>query len=90
MGLLVANRIQNLKSDQPLKTLFDPGSDKTFFKCRILPVGVNGRTVQSIGINTIIGVNKVNQTVFLEELMLSEFSATRKIDQKVLAYVFDQ
>jgi transposase InsO family protein len=90
IGLLVAKRIQNLKSDRPLKTLFDPGSDRTFINRRVLPIGANGKTVESIGVNTINGVDKVNQKVILEELTLPEFSATRKIDQKVSAYIFDQ
>jgi hypothetical protein len=93
IGLLVAKRIQNQKCDWPLKTLFDPGSDKTFINQSSRTSsrsGATGKTVKSIGVNTINGVNKFNQKVILEELVLPEFSATRKIDQKVSAYIFDQ
>jgi hypothetical protein len=89
IGLLIAKKIQNLKSDRPLKTLFDSGSDKTFINRRILPKGANGTTVKSIGINTITGADKINQKVTLENLTLPEFSATRRINLKVSAYIFD-
>jgi hypothetical protein len=41
IGLLIAKKIQNLKSDRLLKTLFDSGSDKTFINRRVLPKGAN-------------------------------------------------
>jgi hypothetical protein len=37
IGLILAKTIQNITSDRPLKTLFDPGSDKTFINRRVLP-----------------------------------------------------
>jgi hypothetical protein len=90
IGLVLTNKIQNIKSDRPLKTLFDPGSDKTFINWRVLPQGVNGKTVEPLPINTLNGIDTTNQKVVLEELTLPELSATQKIDKKVSAYIFNQ
>jgi hypothetical protein len=82
IGLLIAKKIINVKSDRLLKTLFDSGLDKTFINRCVLPKGANDTTVKSIGINTINCVDKINQKVILENLTLPEFSATRRIETK--------
>jgi hypothetical protein len=82
IGLILAKTIQNIMSDRPLKTLFDPGSDKTFINRRVLPKGANGKTVDPLPVNTLNGVDMVNQEVGLEELTLPEFSAMQRIDKK--------
>jgi hypothetical protein len=70
--------------------LFDPGSDKTFINRCVLPQGVNGKTVEPLPINTLNGIDTMNQKVVLEELTLPELSTTQKIDKKVSAYIFNQ
>jgi hypothetical protein len=90
IGLVLAKKIQNVASDKPLKTLLDPGSDKTFINRRVLPTGVNGKTVDTLAVNTLNGIDKISQKVILEGLTLPEFSATQKIDKKASAYVFNQ
>jgi hypothetical protein len=90
IGLALAKKIQNAASDEPLKTMFDPGSDKTFINQRVLPTGVHGKTVDTLAVNALNGTDKISQKVVLEGLTLPEFSATQRIDKKASACVFNQ
>jgi hypothetical protein len=45
VGLALAKKTHDAASDQPLKTSFDPGSDKTFVDQRVLPKGENGNAI---------------------------------------------
>jgi hypothetical protein len=90
IGLVLAKKIQNVASDEPLKTLFDPGSDKTCINRRVLPTGVNGKTVDTLAVNTLNGIDEISQKVVLEGLTLPEFSATQRTDKKASAHVFNQ
>jgi hypothetical protein len=65
-------------SDQPLKTLFDPGSDKTFVNQRVILKGANGKTVDSSSVNALNGVDVINQRAILEGLTLPEHSPHRE------------
>ena len=60
IGLLLVKKIQNAVSDRPLKTLFDPGLDKTFLNRQVLRKGVNGKTVDPLAVNTLNGVDKIS------------------------------
>ena len=90
IGLVLTDTIQKVKNYTPLKTLFDSGSDKTFINRRILPKGATTKTVDALPINTLNGIDSINQKVVLDGLILPEFSATQRIDKKIFAYVFDQ
>jgi hypothetical protein len=88
VGLALAKKTQNAASDKPLKTLFDPGSDKTFINRRVLPTGVNGKTVEAV--NALNETDEISQKAVLEGLALPEFSATQRKDKNASACVFDQ
>jgi hypothetical protein len=90
VGLAAAKKTHNAASDQPLKTLFDPGSDKTFVDRRVLPKWANGRTVDPSPINALDGVDIINQKAILEGLTLTEFSPALRKDKRAQARVFDQ
>jgi hypothetical protein len=90
MGIASVSKMQNTVSDKPLKTLFDPGSDKTFLNRRILPRGVNGDTVDTSAVNALDGADETNQKVVLEGLTAPGFSATQRTDKKAAAHVFNQ
>ena len=90
IGLVLVKKIQNAVSDGPLKTLFDPGSDKTSLNRRVLPKGVNGKTVNTLAVNALNGTDKITQKAVLEGLTPPEFSATQRMDKRASARVFDQ
>mmetsp|Transcript_26605 Transcript_26605/g.37724 ORF Transcript_26605/g.37724 Transcript_26605/m.37724 type:complete len:335 (-) Transcript_26605:774-1778(-) len=77
VGVLLAKSIQNCNSNRPLHVLFDTGSDKSFIARTALPKNAAGKTVPALNINTINGVNKINQQVTLRNITLPEFSPTQ-------------
>ena len=92
IGLLTIAKIQNFQNNKPLRVLFDTGSDKTFINRSALPVGANSETTaKTVRVNTINGINPMNQIVSLKLLGLPEFSPTQKADgENYKAYVFNK
>ena len=90
IGLLKADRIQNIVHNKPLKVLFDTGSANTFIHVKCLPKGAVPNLTNRINVLTLTGTKQTNRSVILKGISLPEFSPTKKIDQDVHAYVFDQ
>jgi hypothetical protein len=90
VGPALARKTRNVASDQPLKTLHDPGTNETFVDRRILPKGANGKTVNPPPIKALNGVDIISQKSILEGLTLPEFSATQRMDKRAQAHVSDQ
>ena len=89
IGILIANEIQGFSSKQPLRVLFNIGSDRTFINHCVLPKGATPKTVEKTTFTTVKGSKGFNQEVVLKDLRLPEFSPTRKIDQDLKALVLD-
>eukprot|EP00934_Nitzschia_sp_Nitz4_P006682 Nitzschia sp. Nitz4//scaffold155_size52807//35946//37208//NITZ4_006802-RA/size52807-snap-gene-0.39-mRNA-1//1//CDS//3329537387//6672//frame0 len=89
IGLLLAKSMQGYELTKPLKVLFDSWSDKTFINRRVLPSGVNGKTVQTKTFSTLMGAQKMNQEVVLNDITLPEFSPTKRIDHPCKALIWD-
>ena len=90
VGMMLVYSIQNRPSCQPLKVLFDPGSDLTFIHQHVLPQGTNGKTVPPRQIKTLHGVKAINQMVVIKDISFPEFSPTQRVDKALQAYVYDQ
>jgi hypothetical protein len=78
VGPALARKTRNVASDQPLKTLHDPGTNETFVDRRILPKGANGKTVNPPPIKALNWVDVISQKSILAGLTLPEFSAGQK------------
>ena len=89
IGILVIGSIQNVALPQPLRALFDSGSDKTFLSSQVLPKGIKGAPTASHSFNTINGLKTISQEVSISQITLPEFSPTKRIDQTVSALVTD-
>jgi len=89
ISILSCNRIQYVKNTQPLKVLFDSGSDRTMFNRRALPPNATPRVFEGEGFTGIHGSNVHNNDVLLADLIFPEFSPTQKIPGPVRAIVFD-
>jgi hypothetical protein len=87
--IAVARTIQGQASAELLKVLFDSGGTVTFLNSRCLPKGATPSLLKNPlhGI-TAAGRLTANRMVSLKDIVLPEFSRSKKIDQQ-RAYVFD-
>ncbi|CAJ1938120.1 unnamed protein product [Cylindrotheca closterium] len=68
---------------------FDPGSDESYIHRRILPAGINGKTVKK-KIGTISGKQSLTtQVINIEGIVFPEFSPTQKVESTFETIVFD-
>ena len=86
---MYARKIQKNDSGQPLKILFDTGSDKTMFNLRALPKGTSPKTVDGQRVVGVHGVELLNREVLLEDICLPEFSATQRVAGPIRAVIFN-
>jgi hypothetical protein len=86
---IIVKDVQSHGSTQPLKALLDTGSDRTFIVKDALPKGVTPNAVDSVSYNTLRGSATVNKEVTLSNIVLPEFSPTRRIDATFKAFVVD-
>ena len=90
VGIMLARTIQGQSNAQPLKVLFDSGSDKVLINRRVLPKGAVPKKVQQqkfTGIQP--GAATFSQAVLLEDISFPEFSATQRVDKPMIATVFN-
>ena len=87
-GIMFAKKIQKNGSGQPLKVLFDTGSDKTLFNLRALPKGTSPKTSKGQRVVGVHNTEFLNQEVLLEDICFPEFSATQRIPGPIRAVVF--
>ena len=87
--IAVARTIQGQTSAELLKVLFDSGGTKTFLNSKCLPKGATPALLKNplYGI-TAAGRLTANRIVLLKDIVLPEFSRSKKIDEQ-WAYVFD-
>ena len=85
ISVMTAGLIQGVKNDQPLRVLFDTGSDKTMANYRILPKGAHAKTVQGKRINGVHGIQLHNQEILLSDIGLPEFTPTQRIPGPIRA-----
>lgn len=88
IGILIAESVQGVKSKQPLKVLFDTGSDITLFHRSALPPMVTG-TPSKQAVNTAMGKGQLTEEVIVHTLTFPEFSPTRRVDAGFKAFIFD-
>ena len=88
-SIAVVKTMQNQPSGRLLKVLFDSGGTKTFLNSRCLPKGATPTVMQQPlhGI-TAAGKFTANCMVGLKDIVLPEFSQTKRIDEQ-WALVFD-
>jgi hypothetical protein len=88
-SIAVARTIQGQKSAELLKVLFDSGGTKTVINSKCLPPGATPSLLKQPlqGITT-AGRLTANRIVHLRDIVLPEFSRSKKIDDQ-WAYVFD-
>ena len=87
-GIMFARKIQRNGSGQPLKVLFDTGSDKTLFNLRALPKGTSPKTIEGQRVVGVHNTEILNQEVLLEDICFPEFSATQRVPGPIRAVVF--
>ncbi len=87
--IAVIRTIQGQASAELLKVLFDSGGTKTFINSKCLPRGATPSLLKNPlhGI-TAAGRLTANRVVLLKDIVLPEFSRSKKIDEQ-WAYVFD-
>ena len=80
--LMVAGSVQDQKSTQPMKILFDTGSNISLLNVNCLPAGAKPNSTNNIirGI-TAAGSISFDCFVHLRDIILPEFSRTRKIPE---------
>jgi hypothetical protein len=88
ISIMNAKGIQNNPCNQPMRVLFDSGSDKTMFNFKALPKGTNPSTTKGVRGNGIHGTEILNQEVLLTGLTFPEFSPTQQVPGPVWATVF--
>lgn len=87
MTVLVSSKINGVVSKTPLKVLLDSGSTSNFIYPTCLPKACRPTAMaNAIEVALLKGNATVNQTVDLEDVVLSEFSHTCHID-KIPCYV---
>ena len=83
-SIAVARTIQGQSSARLLKVLFDSGGTKTFINSKCLPKGATpsllSQPLQGI---TAAGRLVANRVVHLEQIVLPEFSRSKKIDEHI-------
>ena len=80
--LMVAGQVQEQKLLQPLKILFDTGSNISLLNSKCLPVGAKPTSISHVvcGI-TAAGSIDINRFVFVRNIVLPEFSRTKRIPE---------
>ena len=73
--ILIINHMQNVEFREPLKALFDSGSDSSFLQKRCLPKNVECNKV-SCSVTGITGTAKFTEQVIISEMKLPEFSCS--------------
>ena len=88
-SIAVARTIQGQSSAELLKVLFDSGGTMTFLNSKCLPRGATPSLLKN-PLQGIIAAGRLtaNRIVHLRDIVLPEFSRSRKIDDQ-WAYVFD-
>jgi hypothetical protein len=88
-SIAVVKTMQNQQSGWLLKVLFDSGGTKTFLNSRCLPKGATPVMMQQplVGL-TAAGSFTANRMVRLKDIVLPEFSRTKRIDEQ-WALIFD-
>ena len=64
---------------EPLKILFDTGSDAALCNHHALPKGANLKTIERIPVSGVHGVALLKQRVPPEGISLPEFGPTKKV-----------
>jgi hypothetical protein len=72
-SLLIARTIQNTRSLQPFRTLFDPGLENTFIHERCLPPGATPIVTSSNNGRTLASTFTTTRLVQMENTILPEF-----------------
>ena len=85
---VIVRSICGIKSKQPLKALFDPGSDETFIHRRVLPKGATPKVINA-KTATINGIGSIKNAVEIDDIILSEFSPTQRFQKPTQVLVFD-
>jgi hypothetical protein len=86
-SLAIIHYIQKIHSTFPLRVLFDTGSDSTFMHEHALPPGATPRVIPKRSGQTLAGLLKTSREVWLQELILPEYSRSCRIDEQH-AFVF--
>jgi hypothetical protein len=88
-SIAVVKTMQNQPSGRLLKVLFDSGGTKTFLNSRCLPKGATP-TIMTTPLHGITAAGRftANRMVKLKDIILPEFSRTKRIDEQC-ALVFD-
>ena len=86
--ILIINHIQNVEFREPLKALFDSGSDSSFLQKRCLPKNVECNKV-SCSVTGITGTAKFTEQVIISEMILPEFSHSVRISAKITVTLID-
>jgi hypothetical protein len=81
-SLLITRTIQNTRSLQPFKTLFDPGSDNTFIHERCLPPGATPIVTGTNTGRTLASTFTTTRLAQMENIILPEFHRSRKVDSQ--------
>ena len=87
-SIMYARKIQNNVCGQPLRVLFDTGSDKTLINIKALPTGTSPKTCTGQRVVGVHGTEILNKEVLLEDISFPEFSTTQRIPGPIRAVVF--
>jgi hypothetical protein len=86
---MTAELLQRTANTQPLRCLFDIGSDTTLVNVRALPKGAHAKTVTGTNVTGVHGARLLNKEIHLEDIGIPEFSPIRRIPGPVRAKVFN-
>ena len=87
ISIVIPRYIQGITALQPLRALFDSGSDASYIHYRCLPdEAIPQPLSHDIAVHG-IAKTAVKETVFLEDIMLPEFSSNRRIRARLRSYV---
>ena len=86
--ILLTKSIGGIESDLPLRVLLDSGADRSQLHARVLKAGMHPHMLRE-GVLTTMGVREGVPAITLEEIILPEFSRTRRITKPIEVGIFD-
>ena len=86
--ILLVKSIGGVETDLPLRALLDSGADRSQMHVRALKPGMHPHKV-SQGVVTTMGVTTGGSAITLEQMILPEFSRTRRIMKPLEVRLFD-